>query len=93
LPKFKARSASLKPDRKLTIPKIDKLCLLLTKLLPDLEVEKMDTSQPEGDAQNNQKSSSGQQMNPSTKIPPRSESSDPASLKLRSGPGIQQTRR
>jgi hypothetical protein len=30
--------------------KIVMLCLLLTKLLPDQEVEKMDTSQPEGDA-------------------------------------------
>jgi hypothetical protein len=90
--KIQSSFSKLEAGQEASNTKIDKLCLLLTKLLPDLEVEKMDTSQPEGDAQNSQKSSSGQQKNSSTRIPIRSESSDPASKKLRSGPGIQQTR-
>jgi hypothetical protein len=91
--KIQSSFSKLEAGQKASNTKLDKLCLLLTRLLPDLEVEEMDTSQPDGYAQSSQKSSNGQQKNPSTRIPPRSESSDPASKKLRSGPGILHTRK
>jgi hypothetical protein len=91
--KIQSSYNSLEAGKQASNSKLDKLCFLLTRLLPDLDAEEMDTSQSDGDAQNSQKSTSGQQKIPSTRIPSRSESSDPASKKSRNSQGTQLTRK
>lgn len=48
--KIQSSVSKLEAGQKASNTKLDKLCLLLTRLLPDLEVEEMDTSQPDDDA-------------------------------------------
>jgi hypothetical protein len=48
--KIQSSNNSLEAGQQASSAKLDKLCRLLTRLLPDLDAEEMDTSQSDGDA-------------------------------------------
>ena len=48
--KIQSSNNSLEAGQQASNAKLDKLCRLLTRLLPDLDAEEMDTSQSDGDA-------------------------------------------